>query len=185
MKGLIFLFFMFLGIQCFSRTDTTIVDSTVLDITELIVNAKILMDKSGITTDFSNQPYQKNKAWKVYKRFIHKPSYATMINSNSPGFFIAGNDVKLLLIAKDSMVMTDSTNLKAVLPYNFIQVQMPYYSFEQNAFCTIIWIKDQSWVGGFVVLIYFNIVNGVCKFIKGDAGYVSDVGPENTGWFDY
>jgi len=146
-----------------------------LDVTELITNAMICMRNMDFDKDFTGQPYHPEKPWKVYNRFIDKQSYRDFLRSQNTGLAIVDSTCNLILIQNDSIGLTITNDLNAVLPFNHVEIQTPYFDFKENAFSTVIWVKDQSWMGGFCVLTRFKIENGVCKFLKGSAFVMSDV----------
>ncbi|WP_367330285.1 hypothetical protein [Sphingobacterium multivorum] len=144
-----------------------------LDVTELIVNAKKIGEKE-FNKDFTGQFYQ-NKTWKVYNYFIDKDVYNDILTYSIPGVSMGKDSCELILTPSDSITVAQTRLKYAKNEFNQVELQRPFYNFEKNAFSTIIWVRDQSWMGGFCVLVYFNIEYGKCKFISGESFIVSDV----------
>ncbi|MGF7028888.1 hypothetical protein [Sphingobacterium sp. HSC-15S19] len=144
-----------------------------LDITDLVVNAMKIGEKE-FDKDFTGQLYQK-KSWKVYHTFIDHEIYHDILSWSIPGFSMANDSCEFALTQTNGIGLVENRLVYAKNDFNQVELQRPFYNFEKNAFSTIIWVRDQSWMGGFCVLVYFNIDNGVCRFIKGEPFIVSDV----------
>jgi hypothetical protein len=144
-----------------------------LDITDLVENAMKIGEKE-FNKDFTGQLYQK-KNWKVYNTFIDKRSYHDILSWSIPGFSMGNDSCELTLTQSQGIGLVKNRLIYAKNDFNQVELQRPFYNFEKSAFSTIIWVRDQSWMGGFCVLVYFNIDKGVCKFIKGESFIVSDV----------
>lgn len=102
-------------------------------------------------------------------------SYRDFLPLLNVGLTIVDSTCNLTLAQNDSIGQTCNNDLKAVLAFNHVAIQAPYFDFKEIAFSTVIWIKDQSWMGGFCVLTRFRIENGVCKFLKGSVFAMSDM----------
>lgn len=144
-----------------------------LDVTDLISNAMIVGSRD-FDTDITDQKYVK-KPWRIYNAFIDKESYKTFLSYDIPGLTLAKEEILLSVSVNDSISLTNTFDLKGESPFNFVQIQRPYYNFKQSAFSTIIWVRDKSWSGGFCIHAYFNIINGKCEFISGKGFFMSDI----------